>query len=338
LQRYYITTCQLPRALEISWELYRLWQRFTDIDPAWKAIVHNSVGVTSLMIGDFETALYFQQKALEYSDVCYRETQILVFGTDMGITSRCFLAIAQWCSGYPDQARNTILEARARAEQFSHSFSIAMANNNLLFILKFLDDIEVVRNQAAINYAFAVEHHLPSFEYFSQLWQAWSIAKQDRSPAAMTQIEQTIMASECTGLRHMGGFFRSLLAEAYQATGKIADAIRGIDVAMDYTNRFGEEFVRAEMYRLKGEFLLQQANSDAAGAAEACFRQSLDVARKQNAKSWELRTATSLARLWCDQGKYQGARELLEPVYDWFTEGFETPDLKNARTLLDEEA
>jgi predicted ATPase len=336
LQRYYLITCELPRALEISRELHRLRQRFSDIDPAWHAIVDNSVGISALMTGDFETARQFEQQGVEHSDVCYRETQILVFGTDMGVTCRVFLAIAQWCLGYPDQARATLDDARVRAGQFSHAFSSAVINTNSMYVLKFLDAVEVIRERATASYAFAVEHCLPSLEYYNLLWQNWALARQEPGPAVISRMEQTIMAFESNDIRYFNGYHRSFLAEAYQAAGRLVDAIRVIDETLDLTERSGDGVCRAELYRLKGEFLLQQASPDAAGEAEACFQQALAIARNQQARSWELRSATSLARLWRDQGRQQEARALLAPVYDWFSEGFETPDLKNARALLDE--
>ena len=97
-----------------------------------------------------------------------------------------------------------------------------------------------------------------------------------------------------------------------------------------------ERFYEAEIYRVKGELLLKHGGSNTAAEAETCFRQALDIARVQSAKSWELRAATSLARLWRDQGQRAQARDLLAPVYGWFTEGFDTADLKDAKALLDE--
>jgi predicted ATPase len=336
LQRYYNVTGQGQRALEIRREAYRIWQLSTDVDPVWNSVVSNTVGATALMTGDWETAGRFLQQGVAYSDVRYREAQILLYGEDMGITCRGFLAIAQWCLGYPDQARAMLLEARARAEHFSHSFSIGWTNTFAFLVLKYLEDPEFVHAQATANHAFAVEHGLASFEPLNLLFKTWAEAGRQQNPAAAEQIERIITLFEHIGFRFLGGFCGSLLAEAYRAAGRIGDALGAIDEAMDTTDRIGEEFFRPELYRLKGEFLLQQANPDAAGAAQSCFQQSLDVARQQQARGWELRTATSLARLWRDQGRGREARELLAPVYDWFTEGFETPDLEAARALLDE--
>jgi predicted ATPase len=126
-----------------------------------------------------------------------------------------------------------------------------------------------------------------------------------------------------------------LLAQAY---GKIGDFKQGIQLlteALTNAEKTGEKHHESEIHRLKGQLLLQQS-SDNASEAESCFQQAISIAQNQQAKSWELRASTSLARLWQSQGKQQEARELLEPVYSWFTEGFDTADLIEAKALLDE--
>ena len=131
-------------------------------------------------------------------------------------------------------------------------------------------------------------------------------------------------------------FFHGLLAEAHHAVGQTAEAVRVIDEAIEISNRSEEGYGLAELHRLKGLILWQQGDEEAIGAAEACFHHALSIARHQQAKSWELRVATSLARLWQTQGKRQEAHNLLAPVYDWFTEGFDTADLQEAKMLLSE--
>jgi predicted ATPase len=131
-------------------------------------------------------------------------------------------------------------------------------------------------------------------------------------------------------------WYLALLAGAYGIVGQTAEGLDAIAEALAQVASTNERFYEAEIYRVKGELLLQHGGPDGAAGAEACFRQALDIARLQSARSWELRAATSLARLWRDQGKRTQARDLLAPIYDWFTEGFDTADLKDAKALLDE--
>ena len=125
-----------------------------------------------------------------------------------------------------------------------------------------------------------------------------------------------------------------LLAEAHGAIGQPEAGLTVLAEALTHVDKTGERWYAPELYRLKGALLLQQS-SDNQAEAESCFHHALDIARTQQAKSWELRSATSLARLWQQQGKRQEAHDLLAPVYGWFTEGFDTADLKDAKALLE---
>ena len=131
-------------------------------------------------------------------------------------------------------------------------------------------------------------------------------------------------------------WYLALLAGAYGIVGRTAEGLDAIAEALAQVASTNERFYEAEIYSVKGEILLKHGGPDWAAEAETCFRQALDIARMQSAKSWELRAATSLARLWRDQGKQAEARALLAPIYGWFTEGFDTADLKDAKALLDE--
>ena len=143
---------------------------------------------------------------------------------------------------------------------------------------------------------------------------------------------QTVFATDSVLARP---YFLALLAEAHGKLGQPEAALSFMDEALALVEQTGEHHHLAEIHRLKGEILLSQS-SDSPPEAEHCFHQGLDIARHQQAKSWELRAATSLARLWQSQGKRQDAYDLLAPVYGWFTEGFDTADLQDAKILLEE--
>jgi predicted ATPase len=130
-------------------------------------------------------------------------------------------------------------------------------------------------------------------------------------------------------------YFLGLLAESYIKTSQIEEGLTAVSAALDLVDKISEGQYEAELHRLKGELLLQQSPNNATEAA-SCFQKAIAIAQNQSAKSWELRAATSLARLWQSQGKHQDAYDLLAPVYGWFTEGFDTADLQDAKALLDE--
>jgi predicted ATPase len=165
--------------------------------------------------------------------------------------------------------------------------------------------------------------------------QGWAQVIQGQDEAGMTQMRRGLAALRATGAALRLPYYLALLAEACGQTGNAAEGLPLLAEALTQAHKTGESWTEAELYRLKGELLLAQSARQTA-EAETCFHQALTVARHQGAKSWELRTAMSLARLWQRQGKRDAARELLAAVYDWFTEGFDTADLQEAQALLEE--
>ena len=163
--------------------------------------------------------------------------------------------------------------------------------------------------------------------------QGWALAEQEQGEEGLNQIREGLAAWRATGSELYRSHLLALFAEAYGRGGQAEEGLRVVDEALALVERTEERYYEAELHRLKGELILQQSQD--IEEAETCFHKALAVARHQQAKSWELRAATSLARLWQEQGKVEEARELLGPVYGWFTEGFDTADLKDAKTLLD---
>jgi predicted ATPase len=170
---------------------------------------------------------------------------------------------------------------------------------------------------------------------FGTCWQGWALAIQGQSEAGLTLLRQGMAATLATGQELSRPYQLVLLAEAGGHAGQVEEGLRLLAEAMTVLEARGQGDLLAEAYRLQGALLLRQAVPDAA-QAEACFQQALTVARRQQAKSWELRTATSLSCLWQRQGKRAAAYDLLAPIYGWFTEGFDTADLQEAKALLDE--
>jgi len=159
--------------------------------------------------------------------------------------------------------------------------------------------------------------------------------QQGQAQEGIEQITQGLGAYRATGARTTQPYLLALLAEAYGTTGEPETGLTVVTEALTHADKNGERWYEPELYRLKGKLLLQQS-SDNQAEAEFCFHHALDLARTQQAKSFELRVATNLAQLWQQQGKRQEAHDLLAPVYHWFTEGFDTADLKDAKALLHE--
>jgi predicted ATPase len=163
----------------------------------------------------------------------------------------------------------------------------------------------------------------------------WILAEQGQREQSIQQIRQGLMALREIGQRANLSPYLALLAEVYGTVGQTEEGLASLAEALAHVDQTGERYYEAELHRLKGALLLQKSPDNAA-EAESCFQQAISIAQNQSAKSWELRAATSLARLWQSQDKRQEAYELLAPVYNWFTEGHDTADLIDAKTLLDE--
>ena len=164
--------------------------------------------------------------------------------------------------------------------------------------------------------------------------QGWALAAQGQGAEGIGQLRQGLTAWLATGAAGTQAYFLGLLAEAYGTMGQAKEGLSVLTEALAAAHNSREGYYEAQLHRLKGELLLQQTAPDE-HHAEACFHQALAIARRQQAKSWELRAATSLARLWQQQGKRAGAHAMLTPLYGWFTEGFDTADLQEAHALLE---
>jgi adenylate cyclase len=188
---------------------------------------------------------------------------------------------------------------------------------------------------AASAIRFAMEHAFPYWRAHSTIHYGWALVHQGQGTAGIEQIHQSLTTWEATGAKGMRPYFLALLAEAQGILGEPETGLMALAEALTFVDKTGERWYEAELYRLKGALLLQ-LSSDKQAEAEACFHHAIAIAQNQQAKSWELRAATSLAKLWQRQGKCQDAYDLLAPVYGWFTEGFDTADLQDAKALLNE--
>jgi predicted ATPase len=195
--------------------------------------------------------------------------------------------------------------------------------------------MRATQERAEATISLTKEQGFPYWMVFSSILRGWALAHQGQTKEGIEQIHQGLRAYRATGAVLCQPYFLALLAEAHGIMGQPEAGLMVLTEALTLTDITGERWSEPELYRLKGELLLQQS-SDNQAEAESCFRHALDLARNQQAKSLELRAATSLARLWQQQGKRAEARQVLAEVYEWFTEGFDTADLKDAKALLDE--
>jgi predicted ATPase len=253
---------------------------------------------------------------------------------DTGVACLSFLAWTFVALGYQDHAVACIRQAVSRAHALAHPFSLVFATHHAGIIHHLRREPQAAYASAETSLHMARTHGFPLFVGANLVLQGWALAMHGRATEALAQMEQGLAMSQATGHKVFYPWNLALMAEAYGQAGQFAAALTVVVEALTIIDTTEERMWEAELHRLKGETCLAQAAENHAVAA-ACLQQAFVVARRQHAKSWELRAAMSLARLWQGQGKRAEAFELLAPIYDWFTEGFETPDLQDARVLLD---
>jgi class 3 adenylate cyclase/predicted ATPase len=330
---YYLTRGQLQTATELGEQLLRLAQ--AQPDPALLMLARHMLGLVLFYRGELAAAHTHHTQALAlYTPQEYRALAVR-YGIDLGVGAGSFLAQELWHLGYPDQALQRSQAARTLAEEVSHPYSLAAALVFAAIVHQCRREALAVHEQASAAMTLATEQGFAQWLSRSTVLHGWALAMQGQGEAGMAAIRQGLAADQATGATLWQPYYLALLAEAYGAGGRADEGLAVLAEALALIDTTEARIYTAELYRLKGTVLLHQDVPDAA-QAEACFQQALDVARQQQAKSWELRAATSLARLWQAQGKRQEAHDLLAPVYGWFTEGFDTADLQEAKALLEE--
>jgi predicted ATPase len=298
-------------------------------------IGHRLTGHSLLMTGDIVQARAHYDLSLTLYDPAEHRPLAARFGVDAKGTALSYRSIALWLLGLPDASRRDAGEALREAREIAHAPTLMSA-------LCFTSFIEFCRGNCPSANALLRELLTLAEEKSASLWRAAAklfqgevLALTGKSSDAVRQITSGIIGYRSTGTTMWLPIYLSFLAGAYADLRQFDDARRCISEAMVIIDTTKETWWEAEVNRVAGEIALQSPERDTS-KAEDYFERALVVARQQQAKSWELRASMSLARLWRDQGKVQQARELLAPVYGWFTEGFDTRDLKEAKALLEE--
>jgi predicted ATPase len=249
-----------------------------------------------------------------------------------GVTLRTALARVLWTLGYDAQARQRSQEALTLARQADHSPTLAFAEHNVALVCQFRRDVAATRAHVDALLAVAAGHHLAFRAVQGRCLQGWTLAMQGEAAAGVASLRQAL-ASPDAGPESLRPYWLTTLAEVYGRAGQPQAGLEVLAEAVTLMTTTEVRWWEAEAYRLQGALLLQLPRPDR-GQAAACFQQALAVARRQQAKALELRAALSLARLWQGQGTGGAARQLLTPIYSWFTEGFDTADLQEAGALL----
>jgi TOMM system kinase/cyclase fusion protein len=333
LSIYYVVRAELQTARDLGEQLLSLARRAQA--PVLLVEAHYALGVTLFWLGEFAPAREHLEQGIVHYDPQRHRSHLALFGQDGGAVCLCRVALVLWYLGYPDQARSRSREALALARELSHPFSLAYVLLWTALLYNHRREVQETRKWADAVTALSTERDFPYWSTQGTILQGWVLAAQGQRAEGMGQIHKGLVALQATGTEVLRPYCLGLLADAYGKMRQAREGLALLDEALALVNKTGERWPEAELHRLKGELLLS-LSADNHAEAEECLRQALDVARHQHTKSLELRAAMRLGRLWQQQGKRTEALDLLAPVYGWFTEGFDTADLQEAKALIEE--
>ncbi len=356
LWQFNLVRVELRTARELGEQLLSLAQNVQDSALLLEA--HLTVGSTLFFLGEIVPARAHLEQSIALYDPQQHCSHTFLYGQDPRVTCLSVAACALWWLGYPDQALQKSREALTLAQGLSHPHSLAFA---LGFAAAWLHQY---RREVLLTYEWAEATIRLSTEQGFAMWvnwgttlRGWALVEQGQGQEGIAEIRQGLDTFRSMGQEMWLPYFLALLAEAYGKVGQTEEGLAVLAEALATVDKTGGHFSEAELYRLKGQLMLQSQSSprqvktgqdksedtgpqpptpDPQAEVEACFLKAIDIARRQQAKSLELRAATSLARLWQQQGKKTEAHHLLSEIYGWFTEGFDTADLQDAKALLDE--
>jgi predicted ATPase len=331
---FYLGQAEYEIAKELAEQCLSLARRLND--PGLLLEAEGTLGVSLFYLAELAAARAHQEKVIALYDPKQHHALAFQFGSlDIGTAMFAYAGLTLWVLGYADQALKMGDEALSLAQELSHPFSLARGLMWDTQLRQFRREAQAVREQAEAAITVATEQGFPLMLAQAPIMRGWAMAMHGQGEEGIKQIRQGLDAWKATGAGMSMTYFLALLAEAHGIVGRPEEGLTPLAEALTLVDKTGEHFWEAELYRLKGELLLARSAKNHT-EAETCFQKALDVARRQEAKSLELRAAMSLSRLWQQQGKKREARELLAEVYGWFTEGFDTVDLKEAKELLKE--
>jgi len=302
-------------------------------DSAGLVLGHLSSGRNLMYVGKFALSRSHLQGVLALYDPISHHSLVHQVGLSPEVLSQAFLGIAVFCLGFPDQALERNNAAIAEARRLAHPPSLAVSLALGTSVLSLVGDDTAFDEWVDQLAAVATKQDFPFWRVAGTILRGWATVKHGHVTEGMSLLRSGLVAHRATDTELWMPYHIALLARACEIAGRIEEASILFDEAWQIADRTGERWFVAELYRHKGQLLLRQGQSE---AAEELYCKAISIAKEQEAKLWELRAAASLARLRRDQGRHAQAHDLLAPIYGWFTEGFDTPDLEEAKALLDE--
>jgi len=361
---------EYPTARDLAELLLTLAHR--EQTPDYLQMANKAMGVTLHFLGEFAPAREHLEQGLtlshsqEHQSRAGREQEVpcqsfaawnlwllvwLPSPSHQEIACRSCAALSLWFLGYPDQALQRSHEALSLARELADPYVLADALGQAAAFHLLRKEGQIAQERAEQCIALCTEHGFALYLAVGTMQRGHALARQGHGEEGIALIRQGLTAVQATGAEVARSHVLGVLAEMYGEVGRAAEGLSLLAEALTHVHTTGERFYEAELYRLAGELSLRMGEREtgrkgdkkvahsptlpfALSSPEACFHKAIEVARQQSAKSWELRAVMSLSRLWQRQGKKKAARKLLAEIYGWFTEGFDTVDLQEAKALL----
>ena len=309
-------------------------------DETLMMIAHISSGAQSLFVGDLLSAHDNASHAVALYDHAQHKDLLYVHGEALGITALCLMAFAAWMRGHPDQAEQCFERAMQLAEDFDLPFCYAGFYSLLVVHAYFCGDVPRVRRAAEKGLTLTTEHQFIFYQAITLCFDGWARCEENQAEAGFQRLQEGIAICRPTGTRLQLYTGLMLLAQSCLRLGLVQEGLDAVAEAL--REQHDIHWLNAELYRTRGELLLARERQrhlveitrPGHSEAEACFQRALDIAAAQGAQSWALRTMLSRCRLWQQQGRAAEAYRELQAIYDAFTEGFQTKDLREAQALL----
>jgi predicted ATPase len=335
LWNVYLVRCELTRCHELATQMFSLAQ--DQADPVYHLLAHNVLQQPLFHGGEFAEARQHQEQGLLLYDGDKHRSLTAVYGEDPGVGFLVYGGVTLWHLGYPERAVREVEQSRKMAEELANPFNVAQALYYGAVTRLCRRDVAHTQQLAGALMELCREHHFSLLFAGGLILHGWSLAAQGRGAEGIDQMRRGLADWQATGAMSHRPFQLALLAEALMKEGDAREGMAAASEGLNVAKATGERFWEAELHRLHGDILLQGADATPAQQeeAEAAFRRSLDVSRRQGARSLQLRALVTLGRLYLRQGRQAEASPLLTAMCEWFTEGFETADFQEAKVLLE---
>ena len=302
-------------------------------NPVFLQQAHHALGGTLCSLGEFEESKQHFEQGIALYDLSQHHAQVSLFGVDLGVFSQAWSTHSLWHVGYLDRALQRSDAAVTLAKSLGHPFSQALSMAYATMLFQFSRSSKLVKEWASATVDFCAKHGIGYYDNWATILHGWALVEQGSLSEGIDQMRTGLDNFRASNSEARLPYYLTLLAEAYGNAGQVQEGLKQLDEALGFVEKNNDNWYSAETYRLMGELMLQ---SGEAGRAETCFQNSLDISRGQKARILELRATVSLARLWVKQNRQKKARSMLKEILEWFSEGFDSVDLKVARKLIDE--